>query len=70
MIGALISSRNSLVCTALTVPTVPTGIKIGVLITPLSVIILPARADVVLQVSNNSNFIHCKDKPNFVPNVS
>ena len=44
MIWALMSSRNSVMCTALTDPNVPTGMKIGVSMVPWSVVMSPARA--------------------------
>ena len=56
MICARISSRSSGMWTALTEPTVPTGMKIGVRISPWSVSMRPARAAVFVQVLWISNF--------------
>ena len=55
--SALISSFSSRWCTPFTLPTVPTGIKIGVSITPCAVVILPARAFVSSSVFSMSKFI-------------
>ena len=57
MISALISSFSSRWCTPFTLPTVPTGIKMGVSITPWLVVIFPARALVCSSVFSNSNSI-------------
>ena len=62
MICALISSSNSVMWTPLTVPCVPTGIKIGVSITPWSVVIRPALAFDFVSLCCNSNFMAAKIK--------
>ena len=57
MICALTSSVRSLWCTALTEAAVPTGIKMGVWITPWSVVSSPARALELGSVLVRLNFI-------------
>jgi ATP-dependent Lon protease len=49
-LSALISFLSSVTCTALTEPTVPTGMNMGVSITPCPVVILPALALLVPSV--------------------
>ena len=53
MIWAFMSSRISRVCTPLTEPSVPTGMKIGVSISPWSVVMMPALASLPGAVACN-----------------
>ena len=57
MISAFISLISWSWVTAFTLPTVPTGMKIGVLISPCAVVILPARADDALSCAISSKSI-------------
>ena len=54
--SACLAQDSSEKCTPFTLPTVPTGMKIGVCIWPWSVVITPARASLALSLCCTSNF--------------